>query len=305
MSADEFIWSQKYRPTSLDECILPADLMKKFKTIVKTGELPNMILSGVSGIGKTTVARALCEDLDIPVMEINGSLDRNIDTLRNDITGFASSASFDGKRKCVIIDEADHLNPTSTQPAFRHVIEEFSTNCSFIFTCNYPERIIDALFSRCDHVEFDEFGKMKTVFAKRLKKISEAEGGNLSDKEIIMLVKKNFPDFRKMINSAQSYATTGIEIVDDIRNFDDLLESMKSGDFAGIETWTVKNVNNANFGNVLNQMYEFLNGNVKAKSQAPLILLFADYQHKAMKCNNQVINTMALLVEVSNECEFT
>ena len=208
---DEFLWVEKYRPTTVDECVLPNQLKDTFKQIVDSGELPNMMFTGTAGVGKTTVARALCNELDLDYIIVNGSEDGNIDTLRGKIKQFASTVSLQGGYKVVILDEADYLNPQSTQPALRGFIEEFSNNCRFILTCNFKNRIIEPLHSRCSVYEFNIGNKAELAgqFMGRLQTILTKEEVKYEDPVLAELIMKYIPDWRRVINECQRYGMSG------------------------------------------------------------------------------------------------
>jgi len=213
MIRDEFLWVEKYRPKTIEDCVLPANLKKTFQQFVNDGSIPNLLLSGRAGVGKTTVAKAMLNELDCDSVIINGSLHGNIDTLRNDIMSFASTVSLTGGRKYVILDEADYLNPTSTQPALSNFMEEFSINCGFILTCNFKNRIIDPLHSRCSVVEFKidnkDKPKLASEFYRRTIDILCAEGVTFDEKVVASLITKYFPDWRRVLNELQRYSATG------------------------------------------------------------------------------------------------
>jgi len=211
MKREEFLWVEKYRPTTIDECILPKPLKDTFKQIVETGELPNMMFTGTAGVGKTTVARALCKELNLDYIIVNGSEDGNIDTLRGKIKQFASTVSLQGGYKVVILDEADYLNPQSTQPALRGFIEEFSNNCRFILTCNFKNKIIEPLHSRCSVYEFNVGNKAELagMFMTRLTYILEQENVKAEPQVVAELIMKYIPDWRRVINECQRYGMSG------------------------------------------------------------------------------------------------
>ena len=212
---DDFIWCQKYRPRTIEDCILPRGLKDTFLEFVSNGDIPNLLLSGTAGTGKTTVARALCEELGVDYIIINGSESGNIDTLRNDVRNFASGVSITstGKRKIVILDEADYLNPSSTQPALRGFIEEFSKNCGFIFTCNFKNRIIEPIHSRCSVIDFrfskKDRPKLAMSLLKRVIEILDKESVEYNEKVLVELITKYFPDFRRVLNELQRYSVSG------------------------------------------------------------------------------------------------
>jgi DNA polymerase III delta prime subunit len=211
---EHLLWTEKYRPKSIDDCILPERLKKPFQEYVNQSNIPNLLLSGGAGVGKTTVAKAMCEEIGCDVMVINGSDEgRLIDTFRTKIKNFASSMSLAGGRKVVIIDEADYCNAESVQPALRNFIEEFAGNCSFIFTCNYKNKLIEPLHSRCAVIDFalknGEKAQMASAFMKRIQSVLQSENVDYDDKVVAELIKKHFPDFRRVINELQRYSQLG------------------------------------------------------------------------------------------------
>lgn len=307
---DDFLYVEKYRPRKLDDCILPDEQLNTFRQFVATGEIPNMLLCGGAGMGKTTVARALCEELGCDYIVINGSEESGIDVLRTKIKDFASSVSFSGKTKVVILDEADYLNPQSTQPALRAFIEEFSSNCRFIFTCNYKNRIIPALHSRTTVIEFSISKKDRPVianrFMKRLQQILEQEGIEYNSQAVAALLTKHFPDYRRVLNELQRYSVSGVideGILVDVQNIDmkQLTTTLKERDWGGMRKWVAENVDNDPhiiFRKIYDQYFD------KVKNPAPLILLLADYQYKSAFAVNQEINLAAALTEMMASLEW-
>jgi DNA polymerase III delta prime subunit len=307
---DEFLWVEKFRPRRLDECILPADQKKIFQEMLTKGEIMNMLLCGGAGMGKTTVARALCEELETDYMIINGSEESGIDVLRTKIKQFASSVSFSGKPKVVILDEADYLNPNSTQPALRAFIEEFSANCRFILTCNFKNRIIPPLHSRTAVIEFklpkSEKPKIAMAFFKRVSEILKIEKIEADDKVIAKVIEKHFPDYRRILNELQRYSSTGkidegIFISLNESNMQELISSLKEGDWKKMRTWVVNNLDN-DPQTIYRKIYDTLLDHVKQVPQ--LVLLLADYQYKSAFCADQEINLVACLTEIMAAVEF-
>ena len=308
---DEFLWVEKYRPRTIDDCILPEDQKATFKQFLAKGEIPNMLLCGGAGMGKTTVARALCEELGTDYIVINGSMNGNIDTLRNEILGFASTVSFTGKTKIVILDEADYLNPNSTQPALRNFIEEFSSNCRFIFTCNFKNRIIAPLHSRTTVVEFkinkEDKPKIAQQFFKRILDIVNAEEVIVKDpKAVAKLVERHFPDYRRILNELQRYSVNGtidegVLINMKETNIKDLTDALKEKDFKKMRQWVVNNID-SDPQTLFRLIYDQLTDQVKQVPQ--LILLLADYQYKAAFVADAEINLVACLTEIMAAVEF-
>ena len=307
---DEFLWVEKYRPRKLDDCILPADQKNIFKEMLDKGEIQNMLLCGGAGMGKTTVARALCEELETDYLVINGSEESGIDVLRTKIKQFASTVSFSGKAKVVILDEADYLNPNSTQPALRGFIEEFSSNCRFILTCNFKNRIIPPLHSRTAVIEFklpkSEKPKIASAFFKRVNEILTIEKIESDGKVVAKLIEKHFPDYRRILNELQRYSSSGkidTGILANIgeSNMQDLITALKDKDWKQMRTWVVNNQDN-DPGTLFRKVYDTL---IEQVIQVPqLVLLLADYQYKSAFCADQEINLVACLTEIMATMEF-
>ena len=303
-SENQFVWVEKYRPRKLDDCILPDDQLKTFREFVATGEIPNMLLCGSAGVGKTTIARAICEELECDYIIINGSEESGIDVLRTKIREFASSVSFGGKTKVVILDEADYLNPNSTQPALRAFLEEFANNCRFIFTCNFKNRIIAPLHSRTAVIEFKltkaDRPKMAGRFMKRLSDILATENVAFDEKVVAEVLKKHFPDYRRVLNELQRYSVSGtidegiLVNVQEV-NMKELVSSLKSKDFKKMRNWVVDNIDN-DPNLIFRKIYDTILDEVKYPSQ--LVLLLADYQYKAAFAANPEINLVACLAEI-------
>jgi DNA polymerase III delta prime subunit len=307
---DQFLWVEKYRPRKLDDCILPVDQKKVFQDMVEKDEIQNMLLCGSAGVGKTTIARALCEELGTDYIIINGSEESGIDVLRTKIKQFASTVSFSGKTKVVILDEADYLNPNSTQPALRAFIEEFSSNCRFIFTCNFKNRIIPPLHSRCAVIEFkigkEERPKIAARFFKRVNEILANEKVEADPKVVAKVLEKHFPDYRRVLNELQRYASSG-KIDEGILvnmgevNMQDLISALKDKDWKKMRTWVVNNLDN-DPQTLFRKIYDTLLDSVVQVPQ--LVLLLADYQYKAAFCADQEINLVACLTEIMASVEF-
>jgi len=310
---NEFLWVEKYRPQTIEDCILPTELKKTFMDMVKRGEPQNLLLSGTAGIGKTTVAQALCRDIGVDSMIINCSENGNIDTLRTDIRQFASTVSLSDAKKTVILDEFDYSNAQSIQPALRGAIEEFSNNCRFIITCNYKSRIIEPIHSRCTCIEFKIPQKEKPVMALkmlgRINHILDNEGVKVEDSVVLaQLIAKHFPDFRRILNELQRYSVSGTIDEGILANLAEvdmkaLVTSMRTKDFAGVRKWVVMNLDNSQteiFRRVYDSMYDFLT----APSIPEAVLVLAEYQYKSSFVADQEINLVACMTELMMRCEF-
>jgi DNA polymerase III delta prime subunit len=311
MSSD-FLWVEKFRPKTIADTILPPSLKQTFQQFVDQQNIPNLLLCGRAGVGKTTVARAMLEELGADYLIINGSMNGNIDTLRNDIRQFASSVSFYGGRKYVILDEADYLNPNSTQPALRNFMEEFSKNCGFILTANFSNRIIDPLHSRCSVVEFkiekEDKPKMAALLFKRAQQILESEGIDNDPKAVAEVVKKFFPDFRRVLNELQRYSATGKIDSGILVNFTDeklkgLIELIKQKNFTEIRKWVGENTD-IDTTTFFRKLYDAASDYMKPSSIPQLVLILANYQYKAAFVADQEINILACLTEIMVEGEF-
>jgi DNA polymerase III delta prime subunit len=309
---EQFLWVERYRPKAIADTILPADLKKTFQTFVDQKNVPNLILAGSAGVGKTTVARAMLEELGCDYIVINGSMNGNIDTLRNEILNFASSVSLSGGRKYVILDEADYLNQNSTQPALRNFMEEFSKNCGFILTCNYKNRIIKPLHSRCSVIDFvipkDCKPKLAAQFMKRTESILDKEGIKYERPVVVVVIQKHFPDWRRVLNELQRYSATGAIDSGILTSFEDLtvkqvLEACKRKDFDAIRKWVHDNSDQEQV-NVFRSVYENASELVNKKSIPELIVIIADYQYKAAFVADHEINLIAFFVEVMMRCEW-
>lgn len=308
---EHLLWTERYRPKKIEDCILPERLKKPFQEYVNQGNIPNLLLSGGAGVGKTTVAKAMCEEIGCDYMVINGSDESGIDTFRTKIKNYASSMSLSGGRKVIIIDEADYLNPNSTQPALRNAIEEFAVNCSFIFTCNYKTRIIEPLHSRCAVIDFglknDEKASMASQFFKRLQGVLQSEKVDFDDKVIAELVKKHFPDFRRVLNELQRYSQFGkidTGILAQIGNIqlDEIVKHIKAKDFGAIRKWVATSDLDAN--SVFRQIYDSLYDFMKPHSIPQAVLIIADYQYKNAFVADTEINLVACLTELMANCEY-
>ena len=307
--SNDYLWVEKYRPQTIDECILPVELKKTFKKIVESGELPNMLFTGSAGLGKTTIAKALCNELNLDWIMINGSEDGNIDTLRGKIKQFASTVSLQGGYKVVILDEADYLNPQSTQPALRGFIEEFANNCRFILTCNFKNRIIEPLHSRCGVYEFNAGDKPTLCgeFMTRCQEILLAEGVTLhSPQALADLIMKFFPDWRRVLNELQRRSVLGpidSNVADNTGSFDDLFVSLKNKDFKTMRKWVVNNID-IDAAAIFRGVYDSMTDKVTPQSIPQLVLILADYQYKNAFVADHELNVVACLTEVMANVEF-
>jgi len=303
---------EKYRPATIDDCILPVSLKETFKDIVGSGECQNLLLTGGAGCGKTSVARALCNELDADSILINCSEDGNIDTLRTKIRTFASTVSISGNKKVVILDEFDYSNANSIQPALRGAIEEFADNCRFIITCNYKNRIISPIHSRCTNIEFtipsEEKPSLAGQFMQRVKTILDKEAIPYEDKILAQLITKYFPDFRRVLNELQRYSVAGIIDIGILSQIGEvqvkeLAVAMKGKNFTEARKWVVSNLDNSQT-ELFRKIYDGLHDYVTPSSIPQAILILADYQHKAAFVADQEINLTACIVELMMECEF-
>lgn len=310
--SNNFLWVEKYRPQTIDECVLPDSLKKTFKEFIESGQLPNFLFCGGAGVGKTTVAKALCNEIGAEYLFINGSEESGIDTLRTKIKNFASTISLTDSKKVVILDEADYLNPNSTQPALRAFIEEFSSNCRFIFTCNYKQKIIEPLHSRCAVVDFKientEKPALATEFFKRTTNILKTEGIEFDQKAVAELITKYFPDFRRVLNELQRYSVSGkidsgvlINLTEE--SFKELIKNLKEKNFTEVRKWVAKNGDSDGI-NIFRQLYDSATSNIEVSSIPQLVLILADYQHKAAFVADHEINLMAALTEIMAQCKF-
>ena len=308
----EFLWVEKYRPKTVSDTILPESLKQTFQKIVVSKELPNMLFTGTAGLGKTTVARALCNELGCDFILINGSEEGNIDTLRTKIKQFASSVSLQGGYKVVILDEADYLNPQSTQPALRGFIEEFSKNCRFILTCNFKNRIIEPLHSRCGVYEFNTSKKdmvqLCQSFMEKCQTILTDEQIEYEDKPVADLIMKFAPDWRRVLNELQRYSVNGkidTGIVNNLqdKNYDDLFDHLKNKDFKKMRSWVVNNID-TDASAIFRAIYDRMVDKVAPQSIPQLVLLLADYQYKNAFVADHELNVVACLTEVMSDVQF-
>jgi DNA polymerase III delta prime subunit len=312
MSKDDFLWVEKYRPKTVADTILPNELKATFQQFVDQDNIPNLLLTGRAGVGKTTIAKAMLEELDCDYIVINGSMNGNIDTLRNDIMQFASTLSLRGGRKYVILDEADYLNPNSTQPALRNFMEEYSKNCGFILTCNFKNKIIEPLQSRCSVVDFkipkDERAKMASAFYKRVLGILAHEGIEADPKAVAGLIETHFPDWRRVLNELQRYSATGKIDSGVLTNFQDskfkdLMGFIASKNFTNVRKWVGEHSDIEDIV-LFRKLYDTASEYINQKSIPQLVLLLAEYQYKAAFVADKEVNIVACLTEIMVECEF-
>ena len=310
---ESLLWVEGYRPKTIDECILSETIKGTLSDLVKDEKVPNLMFTGPSGVGKTTAARALCEQTNSDYLIINGSDEgRMIDTLRTKLTQFCSTISFGGGRKVVIIDEADYMNPDSVQPAMRNFIEKFAENCSFIFTCNYKNRIIEPIHSRCAVVDFtlkkEEKPQIAAKFLNRCEHILTSEKIVFDKDVVVALIQKHFPDFRRVINELQRHSTSGnidsgiLANIGEL-NLNQLISALRDKNFHNMRQWVVSNVDNdpaTVYRKIYDKLYEVLE-----KSSIPqAVLIIADYQYKSAFVADQEVNLVACLVELMADCEF-
>jgi DNA polymerase III delta prime subunit len=308
----EYLWVEKYRPKLISECILPESIKTTFQQMVDSGESQNLLLSGGAGCGKTTIAKALCNELETDYIMVNCSEDGNIDTLRTKIRNFASTVSITGGKKIVILDEFDYSNAQSTQPALRGFIEEFSENCRFILTCNFKNRIIEPLHSRCTIINFTVPKKEKPTLASqfmdRVKYVLDNEGILYEEKVLAQVILKHFPDFRRVLNELQRYSIGGsidVGILSQIGeiHIKDLVSHMKSKDFTSARKWAVENLDNSP-SELFRKVYDGLYDYVTPSSIPQAVLILAEYQYKSAFVADQEINLVACVVELMMGCEF-
>ena len=309
---EEFLWVEKYRPHKIADCVLPDNLKTTFQKFVDDGNIPNLLLSGTAGVGKTTVARAMLDEIDADYIIINGSMNGNIDTLRNDIRNFAATVSFGGGRKYVILDESDYLNANSTQPALRNFMEEFSSNCGFILTCNFVNRIIDPLHSRCSVIEFKIGNKEKAILAKeflsRACGILDQENVTYDKKVVAEVIMKHFPDWRRVLNELQRYGTSGnidagiLASVDNVE-IKELVKYLKAREFENMRKWVGQNAS-MDVNVLFRRLYDAASAILKPESIPALVLALADYQYKAAFVVDQEINMSACMTQIMMDCEF-
>jgi len=311
---DEFLWVEKYRPKTIEDCILPTSIKKTFQDFLDKGEVPNLLLAGPAGCGKTTVAKALCNELGVDVYVINGSDEgRFLDTVRNTAKNFASTVSLQatGKHKVIIIDEADNTT-NDVQLLLRAFIEEFSGNCRFIFTCNFKNRLVEPLHSRCACIDFSTNSKSKpqlaAQFFKRLQEILATEGVEYDNKVLVELINKHFPDWRRVLNECQRYSASGkidsgiLAHFSDVK-VNDLVKKLKEKDFPEVRKWVVNNLDN-DTSVLLRRIYDACYDSMVPSSIPAAVLTLAKYQYQMAFVADQEINMLACLTEIMVECEF-
>ena len=311
---NEFLWVEKYRPKTIEECILPDNTKKTFQNFLDKGEIPNMLLAGPAGCGKTTVAKALCNELGVDYYVINGSDEgRFLDTVRNTAKNFASTVSLSStaRHKVIIIDEADNTT-NDVQLLLRAFIEEFHGNCRFIFTCNFKNKILEPLHSRCTVVEFGIGGKQKpaiaAAFFKRIQEILAAEGVEYDNKVLVELINKHFPDWRRVLNECQRYSAGGkidagiLATFSDVK-VNDLVKRLKEKDYPEVRKWIVNNLDN-DTNLLLRRIYDACTDSLVPSSIPAAVLVLAKYQYQMAFVADQEINMLACLTEIMVECEF-
>jgi DNA polymerase III delta prime subunit len=310
MNDEHILWVEKYRPKTVEECILPDNIKETFQEYVNRKEIPNLLLAGTAGVGKTTIAKALCNEVGCDYMVINGSDENGVETVRVKIKNYASTVSLAGGRKVIILDEADYLSPNA-QAILRAGIEEFAGNCSFIFTCNYKNRIIDPIHSRCTVVDFKINGnkaKLASQFFKRVEWILGEENISWEKEAVAAVITKYFPDNRRVLNELQRYSVSGVidkgilAVVSDVQIVE-LIKSLKDKDFSSCRKWVTNNLDN-DPSRIFRKLYDSLYEQLKSNSVPQLVLILAKYQYQAAFVADHEINLMACLTEVMVECDF-
>lgn len=309
---DDFIWVEKYRPKTVKDTVLTEQLKKTFQTFVDQKNIPNLLLTGTAGVGKTTIARAMLEELNCDYIIINSSMNGNIDTLRYEIMGFASAMSLTGGRKYVILDEADYLNANSTQPALRNFMEEYSKNCGFILTCNIKNRIIEPLQSRCAVIDFavskKDSVKLAEQFFNKVKGILKAENVEYDPAAVAEVIKKYYPDWRRVLNELQLYSAIGkidISIISNVQetSMSELFKNMKDKNFTSVRKWVGENLD-SNSDAIFRKLYDSASNLMQPGSIPALVVILGKYQYQAAFSVDQEINLTACLAEIMGECIF-
>jgi len=309
---ETFLWVEKYRPKTINDCVLPDNLKTTFSEFVKDKHIPNLILCGSAGVGKTTVAKAMLDEIGATSMMINGSEESGIDVLRTKIKNFASTVSLEGGRKYIILDEADYLNPQSTQPALRGFMEEFHKNCGFILTCNFKNRLIEPLHSRCSVVDFiipnSQKPKLAQKFFDRMTHVLNDEDIDFDMKAVAELINKHFPDWRRTLNELQRYSASGVidaGILVNISevNINELMGALKKNEFTNVRKWIVENLDNDPV-RIFRRLYDNLYDNIDSSTIPHAVVTLADYQYKSAFVADQEINLLACLSEIMAQCKF-
>jgi DNA polymerase III delta prime subunit len=309
---ESFLWVEKYRPSTINDCILPDRLKKPFQEYVKNKEIPNLMLTGTAGVGKTTVAKAMCDEIGINHLYINASENRGIDVLRTTIRNYASTVSLTGGKKVIILDEADYMTPDA-QAAMRGAIEEFAANCTFIFTCNFKSKLIDAIHSRCSVIDFalknDEKPRMASQLFTRLSIILNKEGVEYDKQVLIKIVEKHFPDYRRTLNELQRYSSSGsldagiVAQLSDVRKIGDLVKHLKDKNFSEMRKWCVAN-SDIEPARIYRKIYDGLYEYFKPNSIPQAVVIISKYQYQAAFVADQEINLVACLTELMVDCEY-
>ena len=307
-----FLWVEKYRPKSIDACVLPKNLKDTFSEFVKDKHIPNLILSGSSGVGKTTVAKAMLDEIGATSMMINGSEESGIDVLRTKIKNFASTVSLEGGRKYIILDEADYLNPQSTQPALRGFMEEFHKNCGFILTCNFKNRLIEPLHSRCSVIDFiipnTEKPKLAKNFFDSVRNILNQENVKFDERAVAELLNKHFPDWRRVLNELQRYSVSGkidagILVNLSEEKVNELIQLFKEKELGKVRKWIVNNLDNDPV-RIFRVLYDTLYDRIDSSTVPHLVLVLADYSYKSAFVADQEINLLACMIEIMQQVKF-
>lgn len=312
LTNESFLWVEKYRPKTIADCILPDRLKKPFQEYVEKQEIPNLMLTGSAGVGKTTVAKAMCDEIGINHLYINASENRGIDMLRTTIRGYASTVSLTGGKKVIILDEADYMTPDA-QAAMRGAIEEFSANCTFIFTCNFKSKLIDALHSRCSVIDFalknDEKSKMAMQLMKRMENVLTLEGITYDKAVLAKIIEKYFPDYRRTLNELQRYSSSGaldagiVAQLSDVRKISELVKFLKDKNFGDMRKWCVVN-SDIEPARIYRKVYDSLYEYFKPESIPQAVVIISKYQYQAAFVADQEINLVACLTELMVDCEY-